>query len=98
MNKDELIDYCLATTIDKKKLDILVILSKKKKAVSLTKISDEMEISLPLVSYHINGNLTNKGLYEFGLVEFALNRNGHHVGLKITPLGLEILQRVGVDL
>ena len=52
-----------------KKMDILKFLHKNKDCcASLEELSKQLKMSLPLVSYHINGNLKSEGLKEMGLV------------------------------
>jgi len=52
-----------------KKMDILKFLIKNKDCcASLDELSKKLKMSLPLVSYHINGNLKSEGLKELGLV------------------------------
>jgi len=52
-----------------KKMDILKFLHKNKDCcASLEELSKKLKMSLPLVSYHINGNLKSEGLKEMGLV------------------------------
>lgn len=52
-----------------KKMDILKFLYKNKECcASLEELSKKLKMSLPLVSYHINGNLKSEGLKEMGLV------------------------------
>jgi len=52
-----------------KKMDILKFLYKNTDCcASLEDLSKRLDMSLPLVSYHINGNLKSEGLKEMGLV------------------------------
>jgi len=52
-----------------KKMGILTTLSKPNCCISLEELSKKTKMSLPLISYHINGNLKSEGLKEMGLVE-----------------------------
>ncbi len=53
-----------------KKLGILKALNRKNEAsISLNELAQLTKMSLPLISYHINGNLKSEGLVELGLVE-----------------------------
>ncbi len=52
-----------------KKMEILKTLGKPGCCLSLGELSKKMKMSLPLISYHINGNLKSDGLKEMGLVE-----------------------------
>lgn len=52
-----------------KKMDILKILYSNDNMISMDGLSKKTKMSLPLISYHINGNLKSEGLKEMGLVE-----------------------------
>jgi DNA-binding transcriptional ArsR family regulator len=52
-----------------KKMEILKVLYKKDCCSSMDELSKRVKMSLPLISYHINGNLKSDGLKEMGLVE-----------------------------
>ena len=52
-----------------RKMEILKMLSKPDCCLSLDDLSKRTKMSLPLISYHINGNLKSEGLKEMGLVE-----------------------------
>ena len=52
-----------------KKMAILKLLKKPDCCSSLEELSKKTKMSLPLISYHINGNLKSEGLKEMGLVE-----------------------------
>ena len=52
-----------------KKMEILTTLSKPNCCISLQELSKKTKMSLPLISYHINGNLKSEGLKKMGLVE-----------------------------
>lgn len=68
-----------------KKMSILKTLSKPNCCVSLEDLSKKTEMSLPLISYHINGNLKSEGLKEMGLVEAEEKRG--KVEVKLSTLG-----------
>ncbi|MEA2037445.1 MAG: hypothetical protein U9O94_08090 [Nanoarchaeota archaeon] len=52
-----------------KKMELLKFLHKNKQCcASLEELSKKLGMSLPLVSYHVNGNLKSEGLKEMGLV------------------------------
>ena len=55
--------------ISKRKLEILQLLNKEQCCNSLEELSRKIGMSLPLVSYHINGNKLSKGLKDLGLVD-----------------------------
>lgn len=53
-----------------RKMEILkVLFSQKDCCSSLDQLSKKTNMSLPLISYHINGNLKSEGLKQLGLVE-----------------------------
>jgi len=59
-----------------KKLDILKVLASNPKCCSsLDELSKKTNMSLPLISYHINGTLKSEGLKELGLIE-TLEKKG----------------------
>lgn len=68
-----------------KKLGILKILNNENCCASLEELSKKTGMSLPLVSYHINGTLKSDGLKELGLVE-TMEKKGK-VDIKLTTLG-----------
>jgi predicted transcriptional regulator len=67
-----------------KKLELLKLLHKKD-ASSLDEIAKKMKMSLPLISYHINGNLKSEGLRDLGLVD-TKNQQGK-MSVKLSTLG-----------
>jgi hypothetical protein len=74
VNKDEvmlmpILKFSYYKILTDKKMDILKFLHKNKGCcASLEELSKKLNMSLPLVSYHINGNLKSEGLKEMGLV------------------------------
>jgi hypothetical protein len=69
-----------------KKMKILEILAKDKTCCkSLDELAKRARMSLPLMSYHINGNLKSEGLIELGLVE-ATELKGR-TAINLTMLG-----------
>jgi len=69
-----------------KKMDILKFLYKNKDCCSsLEGLGKRLGMSLPLVSYHINGNLKSEGLKEMGLV-IADEQKGR-IKVSLTLLG-----------
>src|SRR3989344_7580490 len=68
-----------------KKMDLLKILNNKDCCASLEEISKKSGMSLPLVSYHINGNLKSEGLKDLGLVD-TLEKKGR-VEVHLSMLG-----------
>jgi DNA-binding transcriptional ArsR family regulator len=67
--------------ITDKKMSILKLLSGKDCCSSLEELSKKMGMSLPLVSYHINGNLKSEGLKDLGLVETIEVKGKLHIQL-----------------
>jgi DNA-binding transcriptional ArsR family regulator len=67
--------------ITDKKMSILKLLSGKNCCSSLEELSKKMNMSLPLVSYHINGNLKSEGLRDLGLVETVEVKGKLHIQL-----------------
>ncbi|MCK5026235.1 MAG: hypothetical protein KAS15_06580 [Nanoarchaeota archaeon] len=55
--------------IGEKKLKILQLLNKEKCCNSLEELGKKIGMSLPLISYHINGNRVSKGLKALDLVD-----------------------------
>ena len=68
-----------------KKMMLLKILASEKCCGSLEELSKELGMSLPLISYHINGNLKSEGLKDLGLVETEENKG--RVQVRLTLLG-----------
>ena len=68
-----------------KKMEILKMLSKPDCCMSLEELSKRTKMSLPLISYHINGNLKSEGLKEMGLAE--TNEKKGRIEIKLSTLG-----------
>lgn len=69
-----------------KKLKILQVLAQDKTCCqSLDELGKRSKMSLPLISYHVNGNLKSEGLVSLGLVETS-ERDGK-VAISLTMLG-----------
>jgi DNA-binding transcriptional ArsR family regulator len=72
--------------ISDKKMEILKFLHTEEKCCSsLEQLSKKTGMSLPLISYHINGNLKSKGLKDMGLVETTEAKG--RVSVNLTLLG-----------
>ena len=71
--------------ITDKKMDILKELAKPDCCVSLNDLSKRTKMSLPLISYHINGNLKSDGLKEMGLIEVEEKKG--KMEIKLSTLG-----------
>ena len=81
-----ILKFSYYSMISEKKMAILKHLySKKDCCSSLEELSKTTGMSLPLISYHINGNLKSKGLKELGLVETEEKKG--RVSVKLTLLG-----------
>ncbi|MFW5991303.1 MAG: winged helix-turn-helix domain-containing protein [Candidatus Nanoarchaeia archaeon] len=69
-----------------KKMRILKLLYQKSHCCSsFEDLSREMNMSLPLISYHINGSGKSKGLKELGLVETKESKN--KIGVQLSLQG-----------
>lgn len=67
-----------------KKLGILkVIASDPKCCASLEELSKKTGMSLPLISYHINGTLKSEGLKELGLIDAIEKRGRMQINLSM---------------
>ncbi|MBI2134712.1 hypothetical protein HYU09_01865 [Candidatus Woesearchaeota archaeon] len=73
-----------------KKMDILKLLNKPGCCASLEELSKKTKMSLPLISYHINGNLKSEGLKEMGLVDTTEEKG--RIALKLSTLGRLLLK------
>ncbi len=73
-----------------KKMKILKILTRPDCCVSLEELSRKTKMSLPLISYHINGNLKSEGLKEMGLVE--TNEKKGRIEIKLSTLGRMLIK------
>ncbi|MBN2368418.1 hypothetical protein JXC34_05360 [Candidatus Woesearchaeota archaeon] len=76
--------------ISDKKMDILKILHDKTCCSSLEELSRRTGMSLPLISYHINGNLKSDGLKTMGLVETTESKG--RVAVELSSLGRMIVR------
>lgn len=70
---------------DRKKEILKLLYNEKDCCSSLQMLSDISGMSLPLVSYHINGNLKSEGLEDMGLVETEENKG--KVRVSLTTMG-----------
>ena len=67
--------------LTEKKLGILRLLSEPNCCSSLEEISKRTNMSLPLISYHINGTLKSDGLKQLGLIDIKENKGKLNVNL-----------------
>lgn len=69
-----------------RKLAILQVLADDKTCCkSLEELSKRTKMSLPLISYHVNGNLKSEGLIELGLVE--VNETKGRLAINLSMMG-----------
>ncbi len=72
--------------IPEKKLAILSLINQDKTCCkSFEELSTKLKMSLPLVSYHINGNRKSEGLVQMGLIEVKETKGRSQIAL--TSLG-----------
>lgn len=73
-----------------KKMSILKLLNEPKCCDSLEQLGKKTKMSLPLISYHINGNLKSEGLKEMGLVDTEEKKG--RISLRLSVLGRLLLK------
>ena len=73
-----------------KKMEILKMLSKPDCCMSLEELSKKTNMSLPLISYHINGNLKSEGLKEMGLIETTEKKG--RIEIRLSTLGRMLIK------
>ncbi|MBI4019499.1 MAG: winged helix-turn-helix transcriptional regulator [Candidatus Aenigmarchaeota archaeon] len=79
--------------IAKKKMEILQFLAKHGgKESALESITKSLNMSLPLLSYYINGNAKTEGLKQAGLVE--TKAKGRHVIVFLTLTGRLLMESI----
>ena len=76
--------------ISDKKMDILKILNDSNCCASLDELSKKTKMSLPLISYHINGNLKSEGLKDMGLID-TMEQKGR-ISVELSSLGKMIVR------
>ena len=77
--------------IPQKKMNILIKLYEKKNCCSsFEDLSKEMNMSLPLISYHINGAQRSRGLKELGLIETKEQKG--KIGVKLSLQGRLVVE------
>jgi Fe2+ or Zn2+ uptake regulation protein len=86
-------EWLKETKLSEQKIRILNILKREDCFVSLEDLHKELFLSLPLISYHVNGNLKSTGLYDAELIE-KTNLKGGRVGVKLSNLGVMILEAI----
>jgi len=73
-----------------KKMDILKLLNKPGCCASLEELSKKTKMSLPLISYHINGNLKSEGLKDMDLVETTESKG--RIAVQLSTMGRLLLK------
>ncbi len=73
-----------------KKMEILKHLGDETCCSSMDELSQRTGMSMPLISYHVNGNLKSEGLKELGLAETTEFKG--KTSIKITTLGRLLLK------
>lgn len=77
--------------IPERKMEIMQLLSKDRECcASFEELSKKLNMSLPLISYHINGNAKTEGLKKMGLVEIT-NMKGR-MSVALTTMGKLIVK------
>lgn len=76
---------------NKKKVEILKLI-KGDPNISLNKLADKINISMPLASYHLHGNLRTMGLIELELLKKNWNERQTDYTLDLTSDGLIVLE------
>lgn len=72
-----------------KKMDLLKELEKGA-CNSLEELGNKVKMSLPLVSYHVNGNLKSEGLKQLGVVD--TREEGGRIHIELSVLGRMLLR------
>ncbi len=66
-----------------KKMDILKYLNKYPEGITLDRVCKDVKMSLPLLSYHLNGNLKSEGLKDLGLIDVEDQKGRSRVKLSM---------------
>jgi hypothetical protein len=86
-----LFNFTYHDTITDKKRHILTVLEEDITCCrSFEELAQKTGMSLPLISYHINGNLKSKGLKTLGLVE--THEDGGRINVNLTQQGVMLLK------
>jgi DNA-binding transcriptional ArsR family regulator len=80
-----LLKFSYYKIIPDKKMEILKLLNNEEYCSSLEELGKKTQMSLPLISYHINGNLRSEGLKNMGLVETIEDKN--KIAIELSTLG-----------
>ncbi len=76
--------------LSENKLKILKALENNKEFIRINELSKKLNMSISLLSYHINGNFKYKGLKEFRLVD--IKEEGNSVLVKLSQMGKLLLK------
>ncbi len=71
-------------------MEILKHLGDESCCSTLEELSKRTDMSMPLTSYHVNGNLKSEGLKELGLVDTLENKG--RIDIRISTLGKLLLK------
>jgi len=81
-----ILKFSYYSLLSDRKMKILEVIGQDKTCCkSLEELAKKTKMSLPLISYHVNGNLKSDGLKDLGLVE-TIERGGR-IGISLTTLG-----------
>ena len=75
-------------------LEVVKEYNEKGTPIILAEISKKLNISAPLLSYYMNGNLKSKGLVAYEFVERVHGKYGLIIDFKITELGKKVLDKL----
>lgn len=84
--------FSYSNMLSDQKLKILKLIHEKDCCDSLEELSDKMNLSFPLVSYHINGSPKSEGLENMGLVE--IHKHGKTKSIGLTTLGRMLMNGI----
>jgi len=73
-----------------KKMDLLKALGDESCCSSLDELSKKTKMSMPLISYHVNGNLKSEGLKDLGVVE--THKHEGKISIALSTLGKLLLK------
>lgn len=91
MTKEELYKKLIKNSICEVREKILRLVSDNE-GITNTEAHQKLKISMPLLSYHLNGNLKSEGMIQLGLITRIHDDRGISTGFKVTELGKEALE------
>ncbi len=80
-----ILKFSYYNVLTERKKEILKVIHQQDCCSTLEELSKRTKMSLPLISYHINGNLKSEGLKDLGLVETT--ESGGKVAVQLTTMG-----------